>query len=69
MNMTAKTNDTSGQIVRSLRDRAEQGSVSVKTLRREIAAGNLQVVRLGPGRRLIGITAAEWQRYIRSRTS
>jgi hypothetical protein len=67
--MREKTNNGSGQTIRSPRERAGQGGVSEKTIRREIAAGNIEIVRLGPARRLIGITDAAWERYIRGRTS
>jgi hypothetical protein len=67
--MPKHQHDAAQNRIRSLQLRAEQAGVSIKTLRREVAAGNLQVVRLGPGQRLIGITDDAWERYIRSRTS
>lgn len=67
--MTANTNERSGRPIRNVPKCAEEAGVSEKTIRREIKAGNIEIVRLGPGRRRIGITDAAWQAYLRSRTS
>ena len=66
-----KTNQNLEEVgaVRSIRERAGGPGLSEKSLRREIAAGNIEIVRLGPGRRRIGITDRAWERYLRSRTS
>ena len=61
--------ETSEGAVRSVKERAGGPGLSEKSLRREIAAGNIEIVRLGPARRRIGITDAAWERYLRSRST
>ena len=52
----------------SVKDLAGGPGLSEKSLRREIAAGRIEVVRLGPGKRRIGITEAAWNRYLQDRS-
>ena len=52
-------------LISSLQDLADRWGVSVDTIRRRVAAGELQVVRLSPRR--IGVRASEEQRYLRER--
>ena len=52
----------------SIKDLAGGPGLSEKSLRREIAAGRIEVVRLGPGKRRIGITEVAWNRYLRDRS-
>lgn len=40
---------------------------SEKSIRREIAAGNIEIVRLGPGQHRIGIMEEAWVAYLKSR--
>jgi len=56
------------QALLSVRDVAKQLGISEKTVRREIDAGNLFVIRLGPSGRRIGIHPAEISRYLAVRT-
>jgi len=51
--------------IRSLRDVARRWGVSLDTVRRRVAAGELKVVRLSPRR--IGMRASEEERYLRER--
>ena len=51
--------------IRSLRDVARRWGVSMDTVRRRVAAGELKVVRLSPRR--IGVRASEEERYLRER--
>jgi hypothetical protein len=51
--------------IRSLRDLARRWGVSMDTVRRRVAAGELRVVRLSPRR--IGVRASEEERYLRER--
>jgi predicted site-specific integrase-resolvase len=51
--------------IRSLRDVAIRWGVSMDTVRRRVAAGELTVVRLSPRR--IGVRASEEERYLRER--
>lgn len=53
----------------SVRDVAGLLGVSEKTVRREIASGELIAVRLGPAQRRIGIPADEVERYLRMRST
>ena len=53
--------------VKSIKERAGGPGSSEKSIRREIAAGNIEIARLGPAGRRIGITDAAWARYLRSR--
>jgi excisionase family DNA binding protein len=46
------------QAVMTVTDVAELDNVSEKTVRRAIKAGHLEVIRVGPGGRLIRITPA-----------
>lgn len=55
--------------VRSIKELAGGPGLSEKSIRREIAAGNIEIVRLGPGKRRIGITDAAWERYLRGRVA
>lgn len=52
----------------SVKQLAGAPGLSEKSIRREIAAGRIEIVRLGPGRRRIGITEAAWNRYLKDRT-
>jgi hypothetical protein len=54
-----------GDPIRSLRDLARSWGVSLDTVRRRVAAGELRVVRLSPRR--IGVRASEEERYLRER--
>lgn len=59
--MTKPTNSNYsryGQAAMTVKDVAELDSVSEKTVRRAIKAGLLEVIRVGPGGRLIRITPA-----------
>jgi hypothetical protein len=51
--------------IRSLRDLANRWGVSLDTVRRRVAAGELTVVRLSPRR--VGVRASEEERYLRER--
>jgi predicted site-specific integrase-resolvase len=51
--------------IRSLKDVSIRWGVSMDTVRRRVAAGELRVVRLSPGR--IGVRASEEERYLRER--
>ena len=51
----------------SIKDLAGGPGLSEKSIRREIAAGRIEVIRLGPGKRRIGITEAAWNRYLQAR--
>ena len=51
--------------IRSLRDLASRWGVSLDTVRRRVAAGELTVVRLSPRR--VGVRASEEERYLRER--
>ena len=53
--------------IRSLRDLARRWGVSMDTVRRRVAAGELKVVRLSPRR--IGVRASEEERYLREHES
>ena len=53
--------------IRSLRDLSLRWGVSMDTVRRRVAAGELRVIRLSPGR--IGVRASEEERYLRERES
>ncbi len=51
------------RILLSVKDVAILDSCSEKTVRRAIAAGKLEVVRIGPGKRLIRIDPAAHAAY------
>ncbi|MEM7213192.1 MAG: hypothetical protein AAF479_15110 [Pseudomonadota bacterium] len=51
----------------SLQRTAEEWNVSVKTLRREVERGALQIVRIGPKGRLIRTTRATREAYLAER--
>jgi excisionase family DNA binding protein len=51
--------------IRSLRNLADRWGVSLDTVRRLVAAGELRVIRLSPRR--IGVRASEEERYLRER--
>ena len=51
--------------IRSLRDLANRWGVSLDTVRRRVAAGELRVVRVSPRR--VGVRASEEERYLRER--
>ena len=51
--------------ISSLRDLARRWGVSMDTVRRRVAAGELKVVRLSPRR--IGVRASEEERYLTER--
>jgi len=51
--------------IRSLRDLARRWGVSMDTIRRLVAAGELRVIRLSPRR--IGVRASQEERYLRER--
>jgi excisionase family DNA binding protein len=51
----------------SVKESAEYLGLSEKTVRREISAKNIRVMRLGPGKRRIGIHRSEINRYLMSR--
>ena len=53
--------------ISSLRDLANRWGVSLDTVRRLVAAGELRIVRISPGR--IGVRASEEERYLRARES
>ncbi len=52
----------------SVKEAAEYLGISQKSVRREISAFNILVLRLGPGKRRIGILQSEIHRYMRSRS-
>jgi len=58
-----QTSPTSDDAIRSLSDLARRWGVSMDTVRRRIAAGELRVIRLSPGR--VGVRASEEERYLR----
>jgi len=60
-----QTSPTSDDAIRSLSDLARRWGVSMDTVRRRIAAGELRVIRLSPGR--VGVRASEEERYLRER--
>lgn len=60
---------TPTQRIHSVRELAGGPGLSEKSIRREIAAGNIEIVRLGPGKRRIGITHDAWERYLKQRSS
>ena len=60
-----QTSRSSGESIRSLRDLADSWGVSLDTVRRRVAAGELKVIRLSPRR--IGVRASEEERYLRER--
>jgi hypothetical protein len=51
--------------IRSLKQLAIRWGVSIDTVRRRVAAGELKVIRLSPGR--LGVRSSEEQRYLRAR--
>jgi len=51
----------------SVKEAAEYLGLSEKTVRREISAGGILAMRLGPGKRRIGIHRSEIHRYMMSR--
>jgi hypothetical protein len=51
--------------IRSLKQLATGWGVSIDTVRRRVAAGELKVIRLSPGR--VGVRASEEERYLRER--
>ena len=51
--------------ISSLRNVAGRWGVSLDTVRRRVAAGELKVIRLSPRR--IGVRASEEERYLRER--
>ena len=53
--------------IHSLKQLAQRWGVSTDTVRRQVAAGELRVVRLSPRR--IGVRASEEERYLRERES
>ena len=52
----------------SVKETANYLGLSEKTVRREISAGGILAMRLGPGQRRIGIHRSEIHRYLMSRT-
>lgn len=52
----------------SVKELAGGPGLSEKSIRRELAAGQIEFVRLGPGMRRIGITEAAWKRYLKDRS-
>lgn len=52
----------------SIKELAGGPGLSEKSLRREIESGRIETVRLGPGRRRIGITGVAWERYLKDRS-
>jgi predicted site-specific integrase-resolvase len=60
-----QTMPSSDDSIRSLRQLARRWGVSMDTVRRRVAAGELKVVRLSPRR--IGVRASEEERYLRER--
>jgi len=54
------------QSLLTIRDVAELDGCSVKTVRRAIAAGLLEVIRIGPGGRLLRIEPAAHRAYRRA---
>jgi len=61
MQNTSRSDDP----IRNLRELASRWGVSMDTVRRRVAAGELKVVRLSPRR--IGVRASEEERYLRER--
>ena len=61
MHSESRSNDS----IRSLRDLAFRWGVSMDTIRRLVATGELRVIRLSPGR--IGVRASEEERYLQER--
>jgi hypothetical protein len=55
MTRTLKTKPETPVRLKTVKDIAQEDSCSVKTVRRAIAAGLLDVIRVGPGGRLIRI--------------
>lgn len=55
-------------VFHTVRETAKRLTVSEKTVRREIASGALEVVRIGPSGRSIRISDAALDRYLRDRT-
>ena len=51
----------------SVKDAADYFGLSEKTVRREINASSIFVMRLGPGKHRIGILQSEIHRYLVSR--
>lgn len=64
--MTKDRNEPEGE-VKSIKERAGGPGNSESSLRRAIRQGHIEIVRLGPAGRRIGITDAAWARYLRSR--
>jgi excisionase family DNA binding protein len=60
-----QTTSNSYDPIRSPKELAARWGVSIDTVRRVVAAGELKVVRLSPRR--IGIRASEEERYLRER--
>ena len=58
---------TPTQKIYSVRELSGGPGLSEKSIRREIATGNIEIVRLGPAGRRIGITDAAWERHLLSR--
>lgn len=57
-----KPTDTS-QTLLTIRDIADRDCCSAKTVRRAIAAGLLEAIRVGPGGRLLRVHPAAHERY------
>ncbi len=64
MSKTSKTTDQTATL-KTVKQVALEDNVSEKTVRRAIAAGLLEVLRIGPGGRLIRIHPAQHDAYRR----
>lgn len=64
--MKKKTTDQRAETLMTVKQVAELDGCSQKTVRRAIAAGLLEVVRIGPGGRLVRIEPAAHRAYRRA---